>query len=260
MVTNLTIKQLKYIGIGVIGGSITGYIVQILCQKYLKNHPELLEHEKPTDIKPTDITNKPTKPIVWRRIFFKGGGIEVVGLKIGQLVIEQLVIPLSINGGGILGIAGGGVGLFIFLKGLPRLELIKWLNDASPANLDSNKVIALDTVLEGLESCENNLEYLCLVLKESSISIEEKKDVTKKVLAKFIDFKSHNGRLKFILCIVSILFFMFNTNISNFYLLMQALKEAVRKGKISKAVARLILRRLRRKGIPVDPDFVEDLY
>ncbi len=79
----------------------------------------------------------------------------------GNLAIQKIVIALSVNGIGMLGMVGGGVGLFLFL---PRLELIKWLRDASPANLDSKSLIGLDKLLEGLESCDNHLEYLVNIL------------------------------------------------------------------------------------------------
>ena len=39
--------------------------------------------------------------------------------------------------------------------------------------------------------------------------------------------------------------------------MMKSLIEAVRKGRISKQMARLIIRRLRKKGIPIDPELAE---
>ena len=38
---------------------------------------------------------------------------------------------------------------------------------------------------------------------------------------------------------------------------MKGLIEAVREGKITKQVARIIVRRLKKKGVPVDPELIE---
>ena len=134
---------------------------------------------------------------------------------------------------------------------------MEFFNDAVPGNLDSTSLVALDNGLLNLDSCENSLEYLYLVLNEKSIPLGDKKKLAFKVLTNHIDLKSHNGRLKFVLCMVSIFLVLYSTKVGSFYLLMEKLLEAVRKGKISKAMARVIIRRLRRKGIPVDPELIE---
>ena len=61
-------------------GTVVGGILQIICWKYLQNHPELLNSENSKRLKPKKI--QPSKPGV-RRFFPRGGAlVEVVGAKL----------------------------------------------------------------------------------------------------------------------------------------------------------------------------------
>ena len=60
-----------------------------------------------------------------------------------------------------------------------------------------------------------------------------------------------NGRIAFVLYILSI------QNPSGFYILLKNLIQAIKEGRISKAIGRSIVRRLQKKGIAIDPELLE---
>lgn len=72
-----------------------------------------------------------------------------------------------------------------------------------------------------------------------------------------LNLKTHSGRIRFVLCIVLLLFIFSSSSFSNCYVLMESLIEAVREGRISKALARLIIRKLKARGITVDPELIK---
>jgi len=97
-------KDLKIIIIGtVIGG-----IFQLICRKYLKNHPELLHNENVKKVKPV-IETKKTK---LRRFFPRGGAlISITGAKI-VVDISAAIVYIADKGmvtGTILALIGIGV-------------------------------------------------------------------------------------------------------------------------------------------------------
>jgi len=53
------------------------------------------------------------------------------------------------------------------------------------------------------------------------------------------------------------MYVLFNNHRSSFYLMMRSLIQDIREGKISKAMARFIIRKLRNKGVPIDPELAE---
>jgi hypothetical protein len=65
------------------------------------------------------------------------------------------------------------------------------------------------------------------------------------------------ARLAFVLCIVLILYILSIQNPSGFYILLKNLIKAIKEGKIPKAIARIIVRKLRKKGIAIDPELLE---
>lgn len=89
------------------------------------------------------------------------------------------------------------------------------------------------------------------------IPFEEKKKIAREVLIKYLDLTTPSGRCNFLLCIVFITYTLYNTQTASFHIMMKSLIEAIREGKITKAMARFIIRKLRKKGIPVDPELAE---
>ena len=74
-----------------------------------------------------------------------------------------------------------------------------------------------------------------------------------------VDRKITGGRIRFVLCIIFILHIFATNYISSYFLLIQNLIKAIKNGKISKRLARLIIRRLMRleRDIAVDPELLE---
>lgn len=105
--------------------------------------------------------------------------------------------------------------------------------------------------------CDNSLEYLFKILQDDKISTKEKQQVVDKIMSRFLDLKTYKGRVNTVICIVAIALILSQTNFSSFYIFLQSLIKAVREGKISKVVARAILRKMKKNGIPVDPEFLE---
>jgi hypothetical protein len=66
-----------------------------------------------------------------------------------------------------------------------------------------------------------------------------------------------NGRIAFVLCIVFVLYILSIQNPSSFYILLKNLIKAIKEGRISKAIGRAIVRRLKKKGIAIDPELLE---
>jgi len=108
-----------------------------------------------------------------------------------------------------------------------------------------------------LNHCEDSLEYLFLVLPDQTIPYEEKEKVANTILNKHLYLKKWDKRLYCIICLVSRLFILLSQYPSSFCILMTKLIRAITKGEISKLVGRAIIRKLRRKGVPIDPNLIE---
>ena len=66
-----------------------------------------------------------------------------------------------------------------------------------------------------------------------------------------------NECIAFITCIVFIIYTFSILNSSGFYILLKNLLKAIKEGKISKAIGRIIVRRLRRNGVILDPELLD---
>jgi len=90
-----------------------------------------------------------------------------------------------------------------------------------------------------------------------TIYYEEREKVTTWILNNYLNLKTWSERLHLVLCIVSILYILSVQNTSSFYSLISKLIKAIKEGKISKLVGRAIIRKLRKKGILIDPELIE---
>ena len=95
------------------------------------------------------------------------------------------------------------------------------------------------------------------ILEDKTIPFEEKEKVARSILTKYLDLKTMNGRITFLLCIVFVLYILSIQNPSRFYILLKNLIKASKEGRISKPIGRSIVRRLKKKGIAIDPDLLE---
>lgn len=101
------------------------------------------------------------------------------------------------------------------------------------------------------------MKYLFKVLEDKGIPFEEKEKITRSIFSKYLNLKTMNGRVTFVLCIVLILYILSIQNQSGFIILLKNLIRAIREGKISKAIGRAIVRRLQKKGVDIDPELLD---
>ena len=85
-----------------------------------------------------------------------------------------------------------------------------------------------------LNQCDQNFKYLFKVLNDKNIPLTKKKELTYSILMKYLDLKTATGRIRFILCITTILYIFSKS------------------GRISKQ----IIRRLQSYGVEVDPELI----
>jgi hypothetical protein len=153
-------------------------------------------------------------------------------------------------------LTGGGV----VISKIPASAISTYLRDAFPQNLpdlEKKKFILVGGEKIYLDQCDQNLEYLFKILEDETIPFEEKEKVARSILTKYLDLKTMNGRIAFVLCIGFVLYILSIQNPSSFYILVKNLIKAIKEGRISKAIGRAIVRRLKKKGIAIDPELLE---
>ena len=222
--------------------TVTGGILQVLSKQYLKSHPEFL--------KDGPVTKKKYKHSP------RGGAIiEVSGISIK--IVGKVIINFLAKKGLLAGIlTGGGV----VISKIPATAISTYLRDSFPQNLphlEKKKFILVGGEKIYLDQCDQNLEYLFKILEDETIPFEEKEKVARSILTKYLDLKTMNGRIAFVLCIVFVLYILSIQNPSSFYILLKNLIKAIKEGRISKAIGRSIVRRLKKKGINIDPELLE---
>lgn len=231
----------------IIVGTIIGGILQIICWKYLKNHPELLNNNNSEKL-------EPKKPGL-RRSFPRGGAlVEVIGAKLVVNVASTIIFVAK--KGVLLGmfLTAGGV----VTKKIPKNAISTIVHKALPVtHSDLEKgYILIDGKKIVLNECDRTFEYMFQVLINKDIPFERKKEISFRILMDHVDLKTTAGRIRFLLCIISIIH-VFALDISSYFILMQNLIKAIKNGKISKRLARLIIRRLLRLNLVVDPELIK---
>lgn len=223
-------------------GTIIGGTLQIISKRYLINHPELLI------LKDAPVTNEKYSP--------RGGAlVEISGISIK--VVGQVVVNLLAKYGFLAGLGSSGV---VIVSKIPATAISTYLRHAFPQNLphlEKSKFILVGGEKIYLDQCDQTLKYLFHILEDETVPFNERRELAYSTLTKYLNLKTSFGRRNFVLCIVFIIYILFNSNQSSFYIMMKSLIEAIRKGKITKSMARLIARKLRKKGIPIDPELAE---
>lgn len=80
------------------------------------------------------------------------------------------------------------------------------------------------------------------------MNIEHKKKAIYKVLTEHISLDTDNTRIKFVLCIITVLIALYIVNTSGYIILLNQLYQAIKDDKISKVLFRAIIRKLRKLG------------
>jgi hypothetical protein len=217
---------------------VTGGILQVVCKEYLKNHPELIEDAPVTNSRP-------------RFLSPRGGAL------IEASAISIKVMIFLANNGFITSVL---VGTGLFISQNHSTAVNTYLRDSFPQNLphlEKKKFILVDGEKIYLDQCDQNCEYLFKILKDETIPFEEKEKVADSILTKYLNLETMPARLAFVLCIVLILYILSIQNPAGFYILLKNLIKAIKEGKIPKVIARIIIRKLRKKGVAIDPELLE---
>jgi len=223
--------------------TVTGAILQVISKRYLKSHPEFLEDAPVTNRRPRFISPR------------GGAFIEISGISIN--VVAKIVLNFLAKKGLLAGMVTGGG---IVISKIPATAISTYLRDSFPQNLphlEKKKCILVGGEKIYLDQCDQNLEYLFKILEDETIPFEEKEKVARLILTKYLNLKTMNGRIAFVLCIVFVLYILSIQNPSGFYILLKNLIKAIKEGRISKAIGRSIVRRLQKKSIAIDPELLE---
>lgn len=254
--------QAKQHIIAALKGAAVGLIVQLLCIRYIKTHPELFNQSTDRKTDKTDVTKitkekklnpadkKPSNRIirVLRNLNFRGGAFPAVPVLIKFLSESGLTL-------GIVSIALGYLGnrdfLYILYSSSPQNLPVKSLISSGSPQSVMVRVKELEWI------CDDSLMFLFKTLREKSIPFEERKKAAEKILFQHVNLTTDPERVKFVLCMIAMLLALYILNYASFLILINQLFEAVRAGKIPKIVYRAILRKLRGKSIIMDPDIID---
>lgn len=121
-------------------------------------------------------------------------------------------------------------------------------------DLDKTRYLTLSEKELYLDLCDQGFEFLVQIFEDTTIPFEEKQKIARNILTKSVNIKTKTG---IIACLTAVCYFLAIHNPAGLYILFQSLIEAIRKGKISRAIARLIVRRLQKNHIDVDPELLE---
>jgi hypothetical protein len=238
----------------IIIAAVSGKVVQIMCQQYIKKHPELFEKKdnNPKDIEPgikTGIKNR-FKKLKLRRFFPRGGALveTATALKIVEfLATHGSELFVLVTSGGI-----------VVKKILTGTAISTYLYEASPqAHIERKRFILVDGEKIYIDYCAEGLEFLFTVMEKNHLPYEENEKVVCSALDS-MKLDTMNDRVRFVLCIVTILFIFFSTqNMTSYYILLKNLIKAIKEGRIPKVVGRAIIRKLRKRGMAVDPELLD---
>lgn len=228
-------KDVKIIVLGVLIGG----ILQMVSYKYLKkNYPELLTDNKTDSIRGGALVEVSVTGIKFILILAKKGvwiGFTTAALRVGWDKIPRTSLSTLAES---------------LRKGLPLAHSNYEINY-------NKKFIIIDGEKIWLDQCDQNLEYLFKVLNDKNISIQEKNDQCLKILMNYLNLNTHRGRLNFIICLLSLLRILSIVDFTSYHILIGNLIKALKAGKLPKKLVRLILRKLLRQKIPVDPELLE---
>ena len=240
--------------------SVTGGLMQFFCRRYIKNHPEFLEEPEITiKIKhpsgeTEQISNEIAKETITRRMtkHLRGGQVQEKLAELFLRVILKKLVKLAAKKGVELGLSlGTGVALAI----TPKKALAKVIQQSLPQDLlNKESSILVNGEKVYLENCDESLKYMFSVVMDKELPYNEKKKYVEYVFRVVLD---KNKPLHLVLCLISILLILSTQNTASYFLVLKNLIEAIREGRISKRIARIIVRRLLKKGRMVDPELLE---
>ena len=215
-----------------------GGILQILSKNYIKKNPEIFNALPES-----------------KEVIPRGGVTEKV---IVAKLIAKTILSFLADHGLTTGLLSGA---FVVVGQIPFTAIGTYIDNSLPQNLPHLNRKKFSIVVDGqeliLDQCDQSLKYLFKILEDDQIPLQEKRKVARSVINKYLNLTTVTGQCNFVICIVSILYILSNNNYSSFYIMMQNLIAAIRSGKISKAMGRLIVRRLKKKNVLIDPELLD---
>ena len=234
--------------------TVTGGLLQVVAKRYVKNHPRF-SHDEPLKVDPKNdlpVSTSPTVPT--------GGALVEISIGIFNVALDVAVKFLASKG------LIAGVTLGTGIVGISKISsdaLSTYIRDALPStlpHLERDNFILLDGEKIYIDQCDNTLRYLFKVLQDDGIPYEERKQITERLLTQMLDLRTTKGKVNFIICILLIISVLYTQDTPNFVMLLQNLVQAIKEGRISRSVARVIIRRMRKAGYPIDPELIEAAY
>jgi hypothetical protein len=132
----------------------------------------------------------------------------------------------------------------------------KYLSDGSPISHVTWRNLR-NIEVDPLDNCDYDWHYLIGVLSNKQIPYydRQKKDLV--LVDHYLPFRTKADLVRYVVCIVAV-FVLFSAlgDYTTVFIMMQNLLKALKEGKISKRVARIIIRRLLRKGVSVDAELI----
>lgn len=89
--------------------------------------------------------------------------------------------------------------------------MFKWFNYTEPVTFIKKRFILVERREVSLDQCDQNLKYLFDILKDETIPFEERKELARSVLTKYLNLKTPSGRRNFALRV----FFVIHTLTKN---------------------------------------------
>jgi len=133
----------------------------------------------------------------------------------------------------------------------------KKLSEGSPfshTDWEKGRIIEINSLGE----CNYDFKSLVSILSDKEIPYYDRQKKALIILKQQFDSGTTESLVRFITCVVSILvLFTVLGDTTSIFLMMQNLLEALREGKILKRVARILIRKLLRKGVPIDTELIE---
>jgi hypothetical protein len=234
--------------------TLIGVIVQLICRRYIKSHPEIFAESHPEFFKEkNEKLKEKNKNPRFPKFLPRGGGITFT-------MLNQIIGFLANSGLLVSWFGGGG----FILKQINKNAIANYILDASPQifpdlkwHAKAKRVISVEGEIIYLDQCNQNLEYLFVILKDPNVSFDKKNELALLTLTKYLNLKTPNGRLNFVICIVYILYIFSSWDISSYHILIENLIKAIKEGKITKTLGRAIIRLLKRKNLPINPELLE---
>lgn len=246
----------------------SGIVLQIVCKRYLKyleKNPEISGNTNNLENPPQNLNSKRKIPLIWLRN--RGGQIfEIVGFK--TIINLNPIITFVARKGALSFLSGGLIRVFG-----PRIVASKalstWIYKGLPYSYSTEEMQKMEREMKRWitadvgkdQIIDNRWIYFFKFLGNPEIDYATKLEKANVFLKRQLNFNSKGERILFVLLLVFFFCGLFFLDVNNgFYALMEALLKALREGRLSKRIARAIIRKLKRKGIPVDEELVEIAY